>query len=149
MKNALRTGVVFGFVLTAFNGSLELLPKTLADLIGGLSVAAWILCVGLAGARTRRRHPEASPALAAVVVVAVDSIRSTVIKVVVGATALVPASSGTLQPVRLTAGIIVLINLVIFLVLAPLGAWIGSLGARLSYSLFRGDGPGARLHAGG
>jgi hypothetical protein len=149
MKNAVRTGVVFGLALTVFNGSLELLPTTLANLIGGLSVAAWILCVGLAGARTRRRYPDASPALAAVVVVAVDTMRSTVIKVAVGATAMVPASSGTVEPVHLTPGMIVLINLVIFLVLAPLAAWIGSLGARFSNSPFRGDGPGARLEAGG
>lgn len=149
MKNALRIGVVFGLALTVFNGSLELLPAALANLIGILSVTAWILCVGLAGATTRRRYPEASPALTAIVVVAVDSIRSTVIKIASGATAMVPASSGTLQPVHLTPGMIVLINLVIFLVLAPLAGWIGSMGARLSVSLFRGDRSRARLHAGG
>jgi hypothetical protein len=149
MKNAVRTGVIFGLALTIFNGSLELLPTTLANLTGILSVAAWILCVGFAGATARRRYAEASPALAAMVVVAVDSLRSTAIKVAVGATAMVPATSGTLQPVHLTPGMIVLINLIIFLVLAPLAAWIGSLSARLSVSLFGGDRPRARLHAGG
>jgi hypothetical protein len=149
MKHAVRIGVVFGLALTVFNGSLELLPATLANLVASLSVAAWILCVGLAGARTRRRHPEASAALAAIVVVAVDSIRSTVIKIAVGASAMLPASSGTLQPVRMTAGMIVLVNLVIFLVLAPLAALIGSLGARLSSSRVRADTREARFHAGG
>lgn len=132
MSNALRIGVVFGLILTAVNGSLELLPAAFANLVGVASIATWLLCVGLAGVTTRRRFPQSSAAVAAMIVVAVDTTRSALVKMVTGATAMLPSATGPSQAVHMTPGMIVLVNLLIFLLLAPVAAGIGSLSGRLA-----------------
>jgi hypothetical protein len=126
MIHSLRIGVVFGLILTLINGGLELVPTPYANLVGLASAAVWMTCVGLAGALTYRRHPQASATLAAIAVVGVDSIRSAAVKLATGATAIVQN-----QPVHLTPGMIILVELVIFLGLALPAAGVGWLCARL------------------
>jgi hypothetical protein len=126
MIHSLRIGVVLGLILTVINGGLELVPVPHANLVGLASLAAWITCVGLAGALTYHRHPQSSAALAAIVVVAVDSTRSAAVKLATGATAMIQN-----QPVHLTPSMIILVELVIFLGLALPAAGVGWLGARL------------------
>lgn len=132
----LRSGLFFGAAIAAANLALQFIATPLVpwQLVGALSVAAWLAGVAAAGvfAGSRRRRIGASGrsgASAAVIATAVDLVRNATVAIVLGAPA-VPPSALRGSP---TAGMIVSGTILEFLfLLGPIAAGIGFVAARMS-----------------
>ena len=124
---AFRFGAFFGLGIVVANLLLQfgLTPVLPWQVIGALSIGAWIGGVVGAGAFAGRDAPMRTAAVAAVVAAAFDLVRGIAVDLVIG----VPASqAGHL----VTPGMAAAASLAEFAFIAPLAAGIGVAAARLA-----------------
>ena len=126
----MRWGLLFGSGIALANLVLQfaLTPFLPWQLIGLLSVAAWLGGMVAAGVFAGRTGSLRAAAGSAVIAAAVDAVRSAAVAMAVG----IPTIASAGPHVATTPGLIIAGNVVELMVIGPLAAVIGMGAARLT-----------------
>ncbi len=126
---AIRWGLIFGAGIAAANLLLQFVvtPFVPWQLIGLLSVSAWLAGIVAAGVVAGRASLRVGASAAAIATV-VDLLRNAAVAIAVGVPP-IPSSTGQGSP---TPGLIIAATIVEFMLIGPLAAGIGMAAARLT-----------------
>ena len=126
---AIRWGLLFGAGIAATNMLLQFVvtPFLPWQVIGLLSVGAWVACVVAAGIFAGRTTSLRLAASAAAIAAAVDLLRNAAVAIAVGVP--IPSSAPQGSP---TPGLIIVGTMLAFFLIGPIAAGVGMTAARLT-----------------